>query len=573
MKRSSLAAVLAALMSLTHSTNIMADDFETIVSTETFLESDTDSSDDLADAVIRSNERIAGKQVQQSRPDFSSLENITKPIPIYSTNEKDNSTNLDVSEVSSINTGLLNGRQAVFRLYNCHSGEHFYTTSLQERQSAIQQGWQDEGIGFYGMRDDHSNPVYRLYNPNVGDHHYTSSMVECQMLTERGWQNEKIAWYADPEGSTPIYRLYNPNATTGSHHYTISFAEYTELEKAGWQGEKIGFYGAPMYAYKICHEMRDGQEGEVWYDLNGKELSGSLRIDENWYYFHPITKIKAVNQFVQIPETNITRYFGPDGKAITGAASIDGKTYGFSKQDAAMICNQKYIFANGDFLDLDENGQARIGEFSQGGMRYQTDADGRIETVSPSIPLPLFMQNDSRWGMEVVGQYLFYGLGCLPTSMTTILNTFAHADLTPIQAGRMLEQAGYLNGDLNRNPPQPIGCLLDGIPWIAKRYQLECRTNLNMDQTVQVLKQGGLVELNMGRGIFTDGTYSHEILVYGYDHGKVYVHDPLTAGNSGNYPLQLLFDQRNLDPDGLMGGSPVHGFINPDASIFIESQF
>ncbi len=39
----------------------------------------------------------------------------------------------------------------MYRLYNPNSGEHFYTASKGERNHLIRLGWNDEGIGWYGI--------------------------------------------------------------------------------------------------------------------------------------------------------------------------------------------------------------------------------------------------------------------------------------------------------------------------------------------------------------------------------------------------------------------------------------
>ncbi|MDR2833830.1 MAG: family 25 glycosyl hydrolase, partial [Streptococcaceae bacterium] len=52
--------------------------------------------------------------------------------------------------------------------------------------------------------------IYRLYNKNTGEHFYTSSSYERDSLINAGWNNEDIGWTA-PNSGTPIYRIYNPN--------------------------------------------------------------------------------------------------------------------------------------------------------------------------------------------------------------------------------------------------------------------------------------------------------------------------------------------------------------------------
>lgn len=128
---------------------------------------------------------------------------------------------------------------AMYRLYNPNSGEHFYTASAAERDNVKKAGWRYEGIGWQAPKS--GTPVYRLYNPNAGDHHYTPHAYEKNDLIKKGWRYEGISWYSG--GSKPLYRLYNPNAKAGSHHYTLLQSERNNLIKQGWRNEGIGWYG------------------------------------------------------------------------------------------------------------------------------------------------------------------------------------------------------------------------------------------------------------------------------------------------------------------------------------------
>lgn len=128
------------------------------------------------------------------------------------------------------------------RLYNPHSGEHFYTASEAERDMLVSAGWSYEGAGWTAPERSNT-PVYRLYNANAGDHHYTTSTVERDALLAAGWADEGIGWYSDDQQRTPLYRQYNPNATAGSHNYTTSIDEHWQLVGIGWQDEGISWYG------------------------------------------------------------------------------------------------------------------------------------------------------------------------------------------------------------------------------------------------------------------------------------------------------------------------------------------
>lgn len=131
--------------------------------------------------------------------------------------------------------------QAIYRLYNPNSGEHFYTLNNFERNNLKSLGWYYEGIGWNAPNNGIS--VYRLYNPNSGEHFYTINSYERDNLKSLGWHYEGIGWYSITNG-VPIYRLYNKNDTgSGAHHYTNNAVERENLTSLGWRYEGISWYG------------------------------------------------------------------------------------------------------------------------------------------------------------------------------------------------------------------------------------------------------------------------------------------------------------------------------------------
>ena len=150
-------------------------------------------------------------------------------------------TNFAITESAS-NPSDSSASVLMQRLYNPHSGEHFYTANEAERDMLVNAGWTYEGSGWTAPQRSNT-PVYRLYNANAGDHHYTTSAVERDSLLAAGWADEGIGWYSDDQQRVPLYRQYNPNATAGSHNYTTSIEEHWQLVGLGWQDEGISWYG------------------------------------------------------------------------------------------------------------------------------------------------------------------------------------------------------------------------------------------------------------------------------------------------------------------------------------------
>ena len=133
-------------------------------------------------------------------------------------------------------------KQAMHRLYNPNSGEHFYTADDAERDGLVELGWNSEGDGWTAPEVSNT-PVYRMYNPVAGEHHYTPDVEERDMLVEAGWNDEGIGWYSDDAQTVPLYRDYNPNAFANNHNYTVDKAEHEWLLFLGWRDEGYAWYG------------------------------------------------------------------------------------------------------------------------------------------------------------------------------------------------------------------------------------------------------------------------------------------------------------------------------------------
>lgn len=135
--------------------------------------------------------------------------------------------------------------ERIYRVYNPNSGEHFYTSSVDERIMLVKAGWNDEGLA-WAAPESSGTPVYRLYSEGDGkngDHHYTIDPAEKDWLISLGWKDEGILCYsAESKNRIPLYRNYNPNATTGAHNYTRDSNEYAVLNDAGWNDEGICWY-------------------------------------------------------------------------------------------------------------------------------------------------------------------------------------------------------------------------------------------------------------------------------------------------------------------------------------------
>lgn len=131
---------------------------------------------------------------------------------------------------------------SIYRLYNKTSGEHIFTTDMNEYNTLPDHGWKQEGRAWNSPVES-GTPVYRLYNPNSGDHHYTTDVNEYNTLPSLGWKQEGVAFYSDDNHGMAVYRLFNPNVTIGTHHFTTDSNENSTLPSYGWRQENISWYG------------------------------------------------------------------------------------------------------------------------------------------------------------------------------------------------------------------------------------------------------------------------------------------------------------------------------------------
>lgn len=127
----------------------------------------------------------------------------------------------------------------LYRLYNPSSLDHFYTTSVAERNSLVNVGWRYEGIAWNVPKS--GTPVYRLYKKSNGDHIWVTEGSELDSLVKSGWTKEGVAFYGSTSDKNPVYRLYN--TSTQNHFYTTSAAERdSSIKQSGYKYEGVAFF-------------------------------------------------------------------------------------------------------------------------------------------------------------------------------------------------------------------------------------------------------------------------------------------------------------------------------------------
>lgn len=104
----------------------------------------------------------------------------------------------DGAEFNTSDPATLPGAQPVYRLYNRTTGQHLWTISQDEIQSASRYaGYYLEGIAYYAAPSDPTLvPVYRLYNARTFEHIWTPKMSVVNLITSTSqFKMEGIAFY------------------------------------------------------------------------------------------------------------------------------------------------------------------------------------------------------------------------------------------------------------------------------------------------------------------------------------------------------------------------------------------
>lgn len=132
-------------------------------------------------------------------------------------------------------------RMALYQLWNNVQSDHFYTTSVTNRDLAdsvhgyeLQNG---DGIAgyLYETEQPNSDPVIQLYSFSRTDHFYTTSEAEATTMgdpTNGGYIRGGIIGYipntASTPGTAPFYQLYS--SLYPDHFYTRHMWERTSAE-------------------------------------------------------------------------------------------------------------------------------------------------------------------------------------------------------------------------------------------------------------------------------------------------------------------------------------------------------
>ena len=374
----------------------------------------------------------------------------------------------------------------------------------------------------------------------------------------------------EDEETTVPEKTEDENETTTVGGGSETSAKLTD----GWSSDSLQYVKDGAYVTNSFAEI-DGQK--YYFDENGNKVTGFKTIGTDSYYFNESGMMQTGLQVLHDQETGIAvyslrkedgklHYYLENGAAYSGMINLDGKIYYFDKGVQSVGEKQ----ANGYWYNFKEDGSLSVGFVNMGNsakyydnlgrrqtgtfkidkVTYNTDSNGFITKASWE-GVSYYCQNDGRWAWDVVGNYYFGGSGCVPTTVTMIVNTINGTNYTPNQVGQILHNAGYFN-------TSSIGTGGDSWQFVANKFGLSYKSNLNVESAKQELLKGNMIAAAVGGGKFCPWYgVTHEILLFGLDaQGYTTVYDPYTSSRNGRVHISEVFNHPSWDSGDKKNGGP-----------------
>lgn len=374
----------------------------------------------------------------------------------------------------------------------------------------------------------------------------------------------------EDEETTVPEKTEDENETTTVGGGSETSAKLTD----GWSSDSLQYVKDGAYVTNSFAEI-DGQK--YYFDENGNKVTGFKTIGTDSYYFNESGMMQTGLQVLHDQETGIAvyslrkedgklHYYLENGAAYSGMINLDGKIYYFD--NGVQSVGEKQ--ANGYWYNFKEDGSLSVGFVNMGNsakyydnlgrrqtgtfkidkVTYNTDSNGFI-TKANWEGVSYYCQNDGRWAWDVVGNYYFGGSGCVPTTVTMIVNTINGTNYTPNQVGQILHNAGYFN-------TSSIGTGGDSWQFVANKFGLSYKSNLNVESAKQELLKGNMIAAAVGGGKFCPWYgVTHEILLFGLDaQGYTTVYDPYTSSRNGRVHISEVFNHPSWDSGDKKNGGP-----------------
>ncbi len=184
--------------------------------------------------------------------------------------------------------------QPVYELFNPGIGDHFYTMNLSEVEQAVNSmGYSNHGIKYKWSTVSYGTgvPIYRLWHDS--DHFYTTSMAERDNCISNGYTDEGVVGYLNPSSSGNFvswYRYYH--SQWDDHAYPSDEDDIQVLVNAGYQSEGIHGYAKSLEPDEIPNEAPNSTwTSEVFSEYFYEEIHFTWSgVDDNtesadiWYH-------------------------------------------------------------------------------------------------------------------------------------------------------------------------------------------------------------------------------------------------------------------------------------------------
>lgn len=370
---------------------------------------------------------------------------------------------------------------------------------------------------------------------------------------------------------------------------TVGGSDTSAKLTEGWSSDSLQYVKDGAYVTNSFAEI-DGQK--YYFDENGNKVTGFKTIGTDSYYFNDSGMMQTALQVLHDQETGIAvyslrkedgklHYYLENGVAYSGMINLEGKVYYFDnglqsvgekqangywynfKEDGSLSVGFVNIGNSAKYYD--NLGRRQTGTFTIDKVTYNTDSNGFITKASWE-GVSYYCQNDGRWAWNVVGNYYFGGSGCVPTTVTMIVNTINGTNYTPNQVGQILHNAGYFN-------TSSIGTGSESWQFVANKFGLSYKNNLNVELAKQELLKGNMIAAAVGGGKFCPWNgVTHEILLFGLDaQGYTTVYDPYTSSRNGRVHISEVFNHPSWDSGDRKNGGPFFSLGKlRDTSLYLD---
>ncbi len=171
---------------------------------------------------------------------------------------------------TQVGANIIPANDAVYRLYNSQTGDHFITASASEADLYAQDGWFYDGIVAHYDSSGGTVPVYRLFNGSTGQHYYTTSATVVSQYQSNGWYSDGIIFYGDSSGA-PVWELQRND----NYFVTSSSNEFSTYLAAGWHSDGILYYQPTNYIHPVWR-LFNSYTGDHFYTASPQELTTYL---------------------------------------------------------------------------------------------------------------------------------------------------------------------------------------------------------------------------------------------------------------------------------------------------------